>query len=117
MIETLSVEGTIVCCAGHRARQEAGMFGRGWRLRVSAPKVCRSRESKICTSLRSQGLIDELEKDLLETNQTPEELMAEAQRVRAEVPQGDGEMHKAFFMYAANLELVAAEREAGVEVQ
>ena len=59
-----------------------------------------------------QWVLDALEKDLLETNQTPEELRAEAQRVRGEVPEGDGDIHKAFFMYAANLELVAAEREA-----
>jgi len=51
-----------------------------------------------------------LEQELLESNQTPEELRAEAQRVRAEVPDGDAEIHKAFFMYAANLELVAAQR-------
>jgi hypothetical protein len=59
-----------------------------------------------------QWLTTALEKDLLECNQTPEELRAEAQRVRAEVPDGDAEIHKAFFMYAANLELVAAERQA-----
>ena len=59
-----------------------------------------------------QWVVDALEKNLLESTQTPAELRAEAQRVRAEVPDGDAEIHKAFFMYAANLELVAAEREA-----
>lgn len=59
-----------------------------------------------------QWVVDALEKDLLETTQTPEELRAEAQRVRAEVPDGDAEIHKAFFVYATNLELVAAERQA-----
>jgi hypothetical protein len=59
-----------------------------------------------------QWVVDALEKDLLETTQTPAELRAEGQRVRAEVPDGDAEIHKAFFMYVANLELVAAEREA-----
>jgi hypothetical protein len=59
-----------------------------------------------------QWLTTALEKDLLESNQTPDELREEARRVRAEVPDGDAEIHKAFFMYAANLELVAAERQA-----
>jgi len=53
-----------------------------------------------------------LEKQILESNQTPEELRAEAQRVRAEVPDGDAEIHKGMLMYATNLELVAAERQA-----
>ena len=59
-----------------------------------------------------QWLATALEKDLLECNQTPEELRAEAQRVRAEAQDTDIAIHKAFLMYAANLELVAAERQA-----
>ena len=59
-----------------------------------------------------QWVVEALEKELLETNQTPAELRAEAQRVRGEVPDGDADVHKALFTYAANLELVAAEREA-----
>lgn len=59
-----------------------------------------------------QWLTAALEKELLETDQTPEELTAEAQMVRgwaAEVEANGGDA-KAFLMMAANIELVAAQR-------
>lgn len=60
-----------------------------------------------------QWVIDALEKDLLETNETPEELRAEAQRVRTEAAQAEWPMSRdGLSMYAANFELVAAERQA-----
>jgi hypothetical protein len=60
---------------------------------------------------QDQWLIDGLEKELLETNQTPEELMAEAQRVRAEAAQRDIPVcREVLLMMAANYDLVAAER-------
>jgi hypothetical protein len=43
-----------------------------------------------------QWLTAALEKDMLESNQTPEELRAEAERVRGEVPDGDADLHKGF---------------------
>jgi hypothetical protein len=57
-----------------------------------------------------QWLTAALEKDLLETNQTPEELRAEARRVRTEAQDTDIAIRDAFLMFAANLELVAAQR-------
>jgi hypothetical protein len=58
-----------------------------------------------------QWLIDGLEKELLETNQTPEELRAEARRVRAEAEQTDIKAYREVsLMMAANYELLAAER-------
>jgi hypothetical protein len=58
-----------------------------------------------------QWLIDGLEKDLLETDQTPEELMAEAQRLRAMAAETDIKAYReADLMAATNFELVAAER-------
>jgi len=61
-----------------------------------------------------QWVVDALEKNLLESTQTPAELRAEARRVRTEAAQaqGNGGSGKAFLMYADNMELVAAEREA-----
>jgi hypothetical protein len=58
-----------------------------------------------------QWLTAALEKDLLETNQTPEELRAEARRVRAEAEQADMDcIREALLTMAANYEIVAAER-------
>lgn len=58
-----------------------------------------------------QWLTAALEKDLLESNQTPEELRAEAQRVRAEAEQADVEVvREALLTLAANFESVAADR-------
>jgi hypothetical protein len=60
---------------------------------------------------QDQWLIDGLEKDLLETNQTPEELMAEAQRLRDQAAETDIKAYReADLALAANYELVAAER-------
>ncbi|MFI4992653.1 MAG: hypothetical protein ACHQCH_03415 [Solirubrobacterales bacterium] len=59
-----------------------------------------------------QWLTAALEKDLLESNQTPEELQAEARRVRGEAQGTDIAIREALLMYAANLESVAAERQA-----
>jgi hypothetical protein len=53
-----------------------------------------------------------LEKEMLESSQTPEELRAEAQRIRAEAQKREIVDRKPMLMYAANLELVAAERQA-----
>lgn len=58
-----------------------------------------------------QRITDRLEQQILESNQSPEELRAEAQRVRAEAAQREfPASREALLMYAANLELVAAER-------
>lgn len=58
-----------------------------------------------------QWLIDGLEKELLESSQTPEELRAEARRVRAEAEQTDIKAYREVsLMMAANYELIAAER-------
>jgi hypothetical protein len=58
-----------------------------------------------------QWLTAALEKDLLETNQTPEELRAEARRLRAEAEQRDIKVcREALLTMAANYEMVAAER-------
>lgn len=58
-----------------------------------------------------QWLIDGLEKAILESNQTPEELMAEAQRLRAQAAETDIKAYRRVdLMMAANYELVAAER-------
>ncbi len=58
-----------------------------------------------------QWLTGALEKDLLETNQTSEELRAEAQRVRTEADQTDIDVIRdGLLMLAQNFELVAAER-------
>ena len=58
-----------------------------------------------------QWLTEALEKELLETNQTPEELMAEAQRLRAMAAETDIKAYReADLMSAANFELVAAQR-------
>ncbi len=57
-----------------------------------------------------QWLTAALEKQILESNQTPEELREEARRVRAEAQDTDIAIREAFLMFAANLELVAAER-------
>ena len=60
---------------------------------------------------QDQWLIDGLEKDLLETNQTPEELRAEARSVRAEAEQTDIKAYREVCLtMAANYELIAAER-------
>jgi hypothetical protein len=58
-----------------------------------------------------QWLTAALEKDLLESNQTPEELRAEAQRLRAEAEQTDIKPYREVCLtMAANYEIVAAER-------
>ncbi len=58
-----------------------------------------------------QWLTAALEKDLLESDQTPEELLAEARRVRAEAAQREFKASsQALLMMATNYEIVAAER-------
>ncbi|MGH2902858.1 MAG: hypothetical protein ACRDK7_04645 [Solirubrobacteraceae bacterium] len=58
-----------------------------------------------------QWLTEALEKDLLESNQTPEELRAEARRLRAEAEETDIKPYReACLTMAANYETVAAER-------
>jgi hypothetical protein len=58
-----------------------------------------------------QWLTAALEQDLLQTNQTPEELRAEAQRLRAEAEQADMDIiREACLTMAANYEIVAADR-------
>lgn len=58
-----------------------------------------------------QWLTAALEKQLLESNQTPEELQAEAQRLRAEAEQTDiAPYREVCLTMAANYEIVAAER-------
>ena len=58
-----------------------------------------------------EWVTEALEKDLLEGNDTPEELMAEAQRLRAMAAETDIEAYRrADLMAAANYEIVAAER-------
>jgi hypothetical protein len=58
-----------------------------------------------------QWLIDGLEKAILESNQTPEEMRAEAARIRAEAAQREFKASReALLMAAANYELVAAQR-------
>ena len=60
---------------------------------------------------QDQWLIEGLEKELLESTQTGEELMAEAQRLRAQAAETDIKAYReADLMAAANYELVAAER-------
>jgi hypothetical protein len=57
-----------------------------------------------------QWLTAALEKQLLESNQTPEELQAEAQRLRGEAEQTDIEPYREVCLtMAANYEIVAAE--------
>jgi hypothetical protein len=52
-----------------------------------------------------------LEKGMLESNQTPEELRAEAQRVRAEAEEADMDViREALLTVAANFESVAVGR-------
>ncbi|MFI4978165.1 MAG: hypothetical protein ACHQC8_05780 [Solirubrobacterales bacterium] len=58
-----------------------------------------------------QWLTAALEQELLESNQTPEELRAEARRLRAEAEQTDIKpFREVCLTMAANYELVAAER-------
>jgi len=58
-----------------------------------------------------QWLTAALEQDMFESNQTPEELQAEAQRVRAEAEQADVEVvREALLTLAGNFESVAADR-------
>jgi hypothetical protein len=58
-----------------------------------------------------QWLTAALEKELLDSNQTPEELRAEARRLRAEAQQTDIKPYREVCLtMAANYELVAAER-------
>jgi hypothetical protein len=58
-----------------------------------------------------QWLTAALEKQILESNQTPEELRAEAVRLRGEAEQRDIKAcREALLTLAANFELVAAER-------
>jgi hypothetical protein len=58
-----------------------------------------------------QWVTEALEKELLESNQTPEELMAEARRLRAQAAETDIKAYReADLMAAANFELVAAQR-------
>ena len=58
-----------------------------------------------------EWLTEALEKELLESNQTPAELRAEAARLRAQAAETDIKAYReADLMAAANYELVAAER-------
>jgi hypothetical protein len=58
-----------------------------------------------------QWLTTALEQEMLESNQTPEELQAEARRVRAEAEETDIKaVREGLLTLAANFELVAAER-------
>jgi hypothetical protein len=58
-----------------------------------------------------QWLTASLEQSMLESNQTPEELQAEAQRVRTEAEQADMDVIRdALLTVAANFESVAADR-------
>jgi hypothetical protein len=60
---------------------------------------------------QDQWLIDGLEKSILESNQTPEEMRAEAARLRAEAEQREFKASReALLTLAANYETVAAER-------
>jgi hypothetical protein len=64
----------------------------------------------------SQWIVEGLEKDLLDSNETPEELMVEAARLRAQAAETDIKAYReADLMAAANFELVAAERLAAAE--
>jgi hypothetical protein len=58
-----------------------------------------------------QWLTGALEQDMLASSQTPEELQAEARRVRAEAQETDIKVvREGLLTLAANFELVAAER-------
>lgn len=58
-----------------------------------------------------QWLTAALEKEMLESNQTPEELRAEAKRLRAEAEQTDIKAYRdACLSMASNYELVATDR-------
>lgn len=58
-----------------------------------------------------QWLTAALEQEMLESNQTPDELRAEAQRLRAEAEQADIKAYReACLSTASNYELVAADR-------
>ena len=58
-----------------------------------------------------QWLTAALEQQMLESNQTPEELQAEARRVRAEAEQADmNVIREGLLTLATNFELVAADR-------
>jgi hypothetical protein len=58
-----------------------------------------------------QWLTAALERQILESNQTPEELRAEARRLRAQAAETDIKAcREADLMAAANFELVAAQR-------
>jgi len=60
---------------------------------------------------QDQWLIDGLEKSILESKQTPEEMRAEAARLRAEAEQREFKASReALLTLAANYETVAAER-------